>query len=353
MPLGTTDLGAAWVELRRLQRQAADREAGIVGESHDLLSRPLAALLGEWCDVLTAKGTSAKQVALVRVRLTRLFAAAGWTKWGSVTKDSLLTGLAALRREGLSHQTSNHYRTHAKGFAAWLADGAGVRDPLVRVGGKLSVEVDRRHPRRSPDDVEMCRLFDHLDSPRARLRRGMTGPQRALGYRVAMATGLRAGELRSLTRESFDLEAGTVAVEAAYSKHRRRDVVQLPAWLVVELRAWFGAGGGCWVAIPERFPGRLLRDDLRLAGVPVETPAGYFDMHSLRHYYCTMLANQAGISPKTLMVLCRHSTPQLSLNIYAKARLQDLKDAVDQLPSPGGKPEEKGKTDKENKGRTG
>jgi integrase len=264
-----------------------------------------------------------------------LFAAAGWTKWGSVTKDSLLTGLAALRREGLSHQTSNHYRTHAKGFAAWLADGAGVRDPLVRVGGKLSVEVDRRHPRRSPDDVEMCRLFDHLDSPRARLRRGMTGPQRALGYRVAMATGLRAGELRSLTRESFDLEAGTVAVEAAYSKHRRRDVVQLPAWLVVELRAWFGAGGECWVAIPERFPGRLLRDDLRLAGVPVETTAGYFDMHSLRVWFCTAAANMAGISPKTLMTVCRHSTAQLTLGVYAKARLADVRAVAEAIPDVG------------------
>jgi len=56
---------------------------------------------------------------------------------------------------------------------------------------------------------------------------------------VAVETGLRAGELRSLTRASFDL-AGTpptVAVEAAYSKRRRRDVLPLRSDMAATLKA--------------------------------------------------------------------------------------------------------------------
>ena len=57
-------------------------------------------------------------------------------------------------------------------------------------------------------------------------------------YTLAVNTGLRAGELASLTAESFDLDANqpTVTVEAAYSKHRRRDVLPLRSDLVVLLR---------------------------------------------------------------------------------------------------------------------
>jgi integrase len=45
----------------------------------------------------------------------------------------------------------------------------------------------------------------------------MTGTDRAMLYRVAMGTGFRSGELRSLTPESFDLNGNTsrFTVEAA------------------------------------------------------------------------------------------------------------------------------------------
>jgi len=50
---------------------------------------------------------------------------------------------------------------------------------------------------------------------------GVAGPDRAILYRVAAGTGFRANELRSITPESFDLDADppTAIVEAAFSKH--------------------------------------------------------------------------------------------------------------------------------------
>ena len=55
----------------------------------------------------------------------------------------------------------------------------------------------------------------------------MTGPQRAVLYRLAAESGLRAGELSTLKVKSFDLDSGTVAVQAAYSKRRRQDILKI------------------------------------------------------------------------------------------------------------------------------
>ena len=54
--------------------------------------------------------------------------------------------------------------------------------------------------------------------------RGVCGRDRAVLYRLAVGTGFRAGELASLTPESFDLDADppTVTILAAYSKRRHR-----------------------------------------------------------------------------------------------------------------------------------
>ncbi len=53
--------------------------------------------------------------------------------------------------------------------------------------------------------------------------------ERALLYRLAADKCLRANELRSLTRGSFDLNGSepTVTVQAAYSERRRTDVLPL------------------------------------------------------------------------------------------------------------------------------
>ncbi len=348
--LHTSDLGSAHVELRRLLRDHLDRAAGIVTDAQDILARPLLDLVDDFTAYMASKGTSPEHCRKSNHRLRYVIEAAGWQRWQDVSKDTLLAALRKLREPGiprkkrkgispgrpggvnLSAQTSNHYRTITLGWSAWLADRAGVRDPLHRAPGHQRIELDRRHPRRCPTDEEIRQLFDFLDSGRADGYRGLSGPQRALGYRVCMATGLRAKELRSLTRESFDLAEGTVTVQAAYSKHRREDVLPLPMWLVAQLKAWFKAGGECWGNLRRVHPGKSLKRDLRGAGIPYETKDGFFDMHALRVYYCTALANLPDISPKTLMTLCRHSDPKLTLSIYARARTKDLAEAVDQIP---------------------
>ncbi len=352
--LETTDEGEAWAELRRRLRRRADRAAGIADEFTDHAGAPLADHVEAWIAHLRAAGGRDDIIDTTRSRVLKLAAVAGWRSLGDVTAASCLDALARLvAAEDLSPQTRNHYLAHVKQFDRWCAgDGQRRKDnPLARLR-KVSVEADQRRGRRVATEAEVTALFDHLHSPEsdtdargrvwtvntrgAPVRHRMTGRQRALGYQVAMCAGLRVQELRSLARDSFDLDRAVVKVRAAYDKRRRQVEQPLPAWLVDRLREWFTGGGGCWVAFPRYHAAMILRYDLERAGVAYVLPGPdgplFLDMHALRHWYCTQIASQPGISPKTLMTLTRHSTPALALKVYAKSKTQDLRAAAELLP---------------------
>lgn len=367
VPLGTDLEDVAWKQLRDMLQQQHERDLGIRDEFSDHARVLLAEHLARWIEVLAAKGGGERHTGMVRGRMERLFALANWRKLAHITADGALLALAALQKEapprgprqGRSAQTRNHYLIHLRAFCTWcVASGRLKANPVATVA-KVNVESDRRHQRRAPTAEEVAELLRHLASPTAPIRLGMTGMQRALAYQLCMATGFRAGELRALTRESFDLDAAVVTVPAAYSKRRRADTQPLPPWLVEGLRGWFAQGGGCWERFPAQFPGRLLKADLHLArkewidasqnpnevaarersnflSASQAAPDGtkFWDMHSLRVAYITELAHQPGMSLKTLMTLARHSTPQLSLSVYAKVREDELRAAVDRLPAP-------------------
>lgn len=355
--LKTTDEAEAWKELRRLQRRAADEAAGIADDLQDHARVPLLQHVEVWLADVTAAGASKGHVYALRLNVGTVLREAAWKRLGDITSSSCLQALARVVAErDLGPQSRNHYLSNVKQFARWAA-GRGQRlsrDPLAGLP-KVSVEEDQRRARRRPTEEELARLFDWLALPEADLTRfqhtfhsgakrwykcRMTGRQRALGYRVCMGAGLRAGELRSLARGSFDLDAGTVTLRAAYDKRGKSVVQPLPSWLVEELRAHFDAGGECWSAFPRQRPGRVLQYDLGRAGVAYSVPGPdgplFFDFHALRHAYISALCDDPNTPIKVIQTLARHSTPSLTLNTYAKARREDVTAAANRLPPPPG-----------------
>jgi integrase len=112
---------------------------------------------------------------------------------------------------------------------------------------------------------------------------------------VAAGTGFRANELRSLTPESFDLDADppTITVQAAYSKRRRDDVQPIRSDLADALRPWLATKApGEPVFHPlTKEAADPLKHDLQAAGVPYRDASGRVaDFHALRHTYITALA---------------------------------------------------------------
>jgi integrase len=345
--LGTTDEGQAWVELRRLQKRAFEQQRGLRDHFTDAADKPLAAHLDDWLAAVRDGGATAKHCGQMRKSVEWVSSRRQWTRLGDVAPEGVLAALAELQRptgdrprdKGRSAQTRNHYLSHCKQFCRWCVETKRLRDnPLVGLG-PLNVAQDRRHDRRSPTGEEVALLFTYLESERAEERCDMSGLQRAAGYRLCMATGYRAGELRSLKRENFDLQARTVQVAGWKAKNRKRQVQPLPEWIIDELKAWLRPGQDLWEKFPLNHPGELLRLDLEEAGVQYSVPGPdgplFFDFHALRYFYITALANQPGISPKSLMELARHSDPRLTMKVYAKSHTADMREAVNNIAPPG------------------
>ncbi len=103
------------------------------------------------------------------------------------------------------------------------------------------------------------------------------GPNGRLIYELALTTGLRANELRTLEKRSFDLDNGkpTVTVKAGHSKHRREDVVPLLVELAGRLRAHLAnkLPTARAFTVPSRMA-EMLFADLERAGIPKVTSRG-------------------------------------------------------------------------------
>ncbi len=356
--LRTTDEGKAWDELRRLLKRRADRASGLTDDYTDHAATSLAAHVEAWIADVRAGGAGTKHVSESRSNVLALAEAAGWKRLPDVTSSTCLDALARLVSErDLGPRTRNAYLTHVKAFTRWLsmaARGNRLRaDPLAGLG-MLSVEEDVRHARRRPSPDELSRLWAWLDSPEAEKAKGfrhtfrngsvrryscrLTPRQRKQGYRVCLGTGLRAGELRSLTRQSFDLERGTVTLRARADKRGKTATLSLPDWLRDELAVYFADGCECWGRLHKNTPGLPLQFDLKMANIPYEVagPDGpeFFDYHSFRHAYISALCDDPRNSIKVVQTMARHATPTITLQRYAKARREDVEAAAKRLPPP-------------------
>lgn len=202
----------------------------------------------------------------------------------------------------------------------------------------LNVSTDRRHDRRPLSDIELEALLNAARS--GGVVRHLRGPDRSMLYAMAAYTGLRACELASLTPNDFDLSAMpvTVIVRAAYSKHRRQDVLPLHPSLVALLRPWLAektAGERIWPGTwaKAKYAGKMLQHDLKAAHIPyVDENNRYADFHSLRHTFITNLV-KSGVNPKIAQSLARHSTIDLTMNAYTTLTISDQSSALALLPT--------------------
>jgi integrase/DNA-directed RNA polymerase specialized sigma24 family protein len=69
---------------------------------------------------------------------------------------------------------------------------------------------------------------------------------------------------------------------------------------------------------------RILDRDLRLAGIPKRDERGRtIDVHALRHTFGTLLS-KGGVTPRTAQAAMRHSTINLTMNVYTDPKLLDV-----------------------------
>jgi len=336
--VGFTDKAETARLARRLEDDARKRRLGLVDESAERMAgharRPIADHVEAYKAHLESKGGTAGHIRATVQNIERVAEACEWATLSDMDGARLSAHLRDYAAQGKSARTVNWRRGSVKSFARWLvAHDRLSRDPLAGVA--RAAEHTPTRERRALGDDEISRLIEATERGPARFK--MDGERRAMLYRAAIGTGLRAGELASLTPRSFDLDADppTVTVEAAYSKRRRRDVQPFRSDLADSLRPWLARqkpDEPLWRLLG-RHASAMLKPDLGAAGVPVTDDAGRVaDFHALRHTYITRLA-KAGVSPKVAQTLARHSTITLTMDRYAHVGLADHKRALDALPA--------------------
>lgn len=217
-----------WVETLPRSTRAALARIGLLEAAKAAAIKSLAEHLDDFEAAILARGTTKKHAELVTQRARTLFDGCGFKLWSDIRAGKVESHLAARREagtddDGISIQTSNFYLAAAKQFSKWMIrEGRAAQSPLDHLRG-LNVATDRRLERRALGTDELRRLVAVAnDGPEVL---GILGPERALLYRLAVETGLRSNELRSLVRSSFMFgrQSATVTVEARSSKRRRKD----------------------------------------------------------------------------------------------------------------------------------
>jgi integrase len=243
--------------------------------------------------------------------------------------------LRRLQNEGLSNKTLNNYAETLQAFCRWSVDRDYLdKDPLRRM---RRFDESTGTLRRAMTEEEIHRLLTHCE------------PSRRLLYEVALETGLRANELRSLAID--DLGPDRLHLHKEWTKNRKDGYQPISEDLVKKLEASAQTGEALTLyekhynrktakrAIPSKpllyvpsHTARSLELDLDAAGIPKLTKEGKVDFHSLRVTFTTLLVEE-GVNIKELQTLARHSTPQITLNIYARVRPDNLSKAVGKISS--------------------
>lgn len=267
---------------------------------------------------------------------------------GDISAEAVDAALAGFRRGGISLSTSNGYFRAMRTFCRWLLrTGRIAANPLAGLSCAKVTDADRKRKRRPLTDDEASRLISTTrQSPESFT--GLSGPDRAMLYLMAINTGLRASELASLTPESFELDDPStgsgrasqpmVRCQGGYTKNGQEAELPLRHDVAERLRGWLAdkpAGEPVWPGTwaSQRHGAEMLRIDLTAANIEAEDHRGrVLDFHALRHTFISNLA-RAGVHPRNAQALARHSTIDLTMNTYSHVSMNDLARDIEALPS--------------------
>jgi len=177
-------------------------------------------------------------------------------------------------------------------------------------------------------------------SDKQRLRLERIGRERALIYKFMILTGLRCGEVASLTVASLRLDEANpyVLIEGRHAKSGKAALLPLRPDLADDLRKYIAnmANEAATDAPLFNLGSSFLRTfnlDLAAAGIAKCDGQGRtVDVHSLRHTFATLLARK-GVSPSIAQKLMRHSDIRLTMNTYTHLEVADTAAAVAELPA--------------------
>ena len=417
---GCKDESAARAVLAGLEKRAEKVRSGIISTGEERMSAhqhtALTEHLTEYIASLKAAGRAESYFTGTKRLIQRVIDELSLRRLSDLQAEAVERWLgqqaeAQPDKPAMGARTRNSYLIALRSFCNWCVERDRLPfNPLARIG-QADEKVDQRRQRRALTEAELSKLLmvarlrplaefgretiktpkqdtttrqkrsratwtlkplklDELpaavelarerlkDNPTFLARQVRLGIERALAYKVAVTTGLRRGELASLTVGQLDIDSDFphVRLKAADEKNREGNSIPLRRDVADELREWVAslsdhAAGSADVlafrrdAAPTELPAstrllkipkafcRILDRDLKAAGIPKRDDRGRtIDVHALRHTFGTMLS-VAGVAPRVAQAAMRHSSIDLTMNVYTDPRLLDVQGAVESLPS--------------------
>ena len=343
---------------------------------------------------------------MLRQRLERLARDCRFSRLNKVSAGPIERWLVEQAEAGMAAATRNGYREALVCFGNWCRRTHRLTNHPFADVPRADQKVDRRHQRRALTEAELMRLlkvarlrplaefgreitptmddpkrpprsratwkrqplnFENIDAAVERARGALkdntdliaqlerTGRERALIYKTLVLTGLRKGELASLTVGQLEF-AGPVAyaiLNPADEKNRQGSNIPLRADVAADLSSWLKdrldelqeEARKRGEAIPMRLPAstpwfripsgltRILDRDLAAAGIPKRDERNrVVDVHAFRVTFGTHLC-AASVPLRTAQAAMRHSKPELTANIYTDPKLLDVAGAIAALPA--------------------
>ena len=397
VPTGCRDKGAALRVMAEQERRAGLIRSNVMTSAEcriaDHAGTPIARHFETYREHRVTQELNPTRIKNTQSRLNRVASECGFKRLADLSAEAFTRWLGQQLAVGMSAGTRNEYRQEMVGFANWcVRTGRLTVNPFLDVP-RANAKADQRRKRRALAETELERLLyvarwrplaeygrekirprtpegskrsdwskatlthDTLEdavtlaherlteNPEFARKLDQRGRERALIYRTLVLTGLRRGELASLSIGSLELDAPTpfAVLAAGDEKNGQGSEIPLRADLVVELREWIAEKRAGFTGSDKEFshlplfsvPASLLRAlnrDLAVAGIPKTDDRGrVVDVHSMRMTLATML-NKAGVAPRTAQEIMRHSDIRLTMATYTDAKLLNVSGALDLLP---------------------
>jgi integrase len=240
-------------------------------------------------------------------------------------------------KEKRTGKTVSNYSEALTSLCKWsITRGYLATDPLQ---GLTRFDATPCVKRRGMTEVEIRLLLDACP------------PYRSLLYETAILSGLRKKELGCLTVEHLDIEGGGLILDAAWTKNRKPGFQPLPLSLVERLSELASSGetNRLYAKFPARCDAkrtvplnpllwvqaslsRAFDQDLKAACIPKETSEGKLDFHALRLTFINLVLD-SDVTAREAQALARHSTPNLTFNLYGRPRRDRMSEAVEEIAS--------------------
>jgi integrase len=318
---GFKDKAATEARTREIERRVERIRAGLPVTDQDKRQAALAILTNRWIDELKRLSRSSVHIKEQERLLLRLREWCGWKSLAQVRVDRLNEFLTDLQRKGRGPRTLNSYRDALYSFLAfcvqqrWLEENPLAGHPKARARGT------KTKPRRAYTIDEFKALV-------------AASPHHGTTYLIAGLSGLRKSELRKLEKRDLTPvdEHPSWHLRPEITKGRRRDVVPMLPEAAEAIRPLWEVLAAPTDRVFPRIPRTqtLHKDIARAKALRIDPEGRCLDFHSLRYFFCTLLARQMPI--QLVRLLMRHQDIRQTCNLYMDLGLTDMGESILNLP---------------------